>query len=122
MAAWDDGGLTVWGVALFVTDKGPIPVIWAWPGDLLTSRLIAVMLLAIGAGAAYSARFADTAQVLLTVAAVYGAGVVLANLWSVFDGKPVRAPYLIAFAVVLIGSTGLWFIERRSSRVRASAR
>ena len=37
----------LWGLALFVTGNGPSGLIWVWPGDLLTSRLIAVMLLTI---------------------------------------------------------------------------
>jgi surface polysaccharide O-acyltransferase-like enzyme len=41
----------LWGLALFVTDDGPSALIWVWPGDLLTSRLIAVMLLTIALGA-----------------------------------------------------------------------
>lgn len=40
----------LWGLALFVTDSGPIAAIWVWSGDLLSSRLIGVMLLAIATG------------------------------------------------------------------------
>ena len=42
---WGTAVLTaIWGLALFLTDAGPATLIWVWPGDLLTSRLIAVML------------------------------------------------------------------------------
>src|SRR5437870_3955674 len=31
--------LGLWGLALFITDGGPSPLIWAWPGAPLTSQL-----------------------------------------------------------------------------------
>ena len=57
--------LGVWGLALFITDSGPSDLIWVWPGDLLTSRLIAAMLLAIAVTAFYSSLSKDTALMLL---------------------------------------------------------
>jgi hypothetical protein len=96
-----------WGAALFVTDRGPARLIWAWPGDLLTSRLIAVMLLTIAAGATYSLRGADAARIMLGVVAVYGGGVVLANLWNILAGRPVNPAYLAAFGVMALVSAAL---------------
>jgi len=94
----------LWGLALFITDRGPSGLVWVWPGDLLTSRLIGVMLLAIAAGAAFSARYADTARLLSSVTLTYGLFVALANLWSAFVGKPIQFSYVIAFGVIGLGS------------------
>ena len=80
----------LWGLALFVTDDGPWGLIWVWPGDLLTSRLIAVMLLTIASGAVYALRYADVSRVMLGVIAVYGFGVMLANLWNILANLPVN--------------------------------
>lgn len=97
----------VWGVALFLTDSGPSSLIWVWPSDLLTSRLIAVMLLAIGVGAGTSLRFASPARLMLAVLVTYGLGVALANLWSAFLGKPISMSYLLAFGAIAVGSAAL---------------
>ncbi len=99
--------LAVWGMALFVTDAGPLKLIWVWPGDLLSSRLIGVMLLAIATGAVFSMRYADTARLFSSVALTYGVFVALANLWSVFVGKPIQFSYLIVFGLIGLGSAFL---------------
>jgi len=109
--------MAAWGVALFVTDNGPANSIWVWPGDLLSSRLIAVMLLTITVGAAYGSSEANTSRVMLGVAAVYGAGVALANLWSMLETKPIKAPYLIAFSITLLVSTTLLLVDRPSRQL-----
>ena len=96
---------TLWGLALFATDAGPSPLIWAWPGDLLTSRLIGVMLLTVAAGSATAARYAGTAQMMLAMTATYGAGVALASFWNTLSGKPIKMAYAIVFAVIFAGST-----------------
>ena len=67
--------MAVWGLALFITDSGPSPFIWVWPGDLLSSRLIAMMLWAIAAGAAFALPRTDTARLMLGVTLTYGVGV-----------------------------------------------
>jgi hypothetical protein len=97
----------LWGLALFVTDAGPAPLIWAWPGDLLTSRLIAVMLLAIATGALISMRDADTARLMLAGTLTYGLGIALASLWGFVDGTPIRVSYLAAFGIIFVGSAVL---------------
>jgi hypothetical protein len=102
----------LWGLALMITDQGPSPLIWVWPGDLLSSRLIGVMLLAIAAGALYSRRWADPARVMLAVLLVYGLGLAFASLWSAFTGQPVRPAYLAAFAIVGLGSAALLLFDR----------
>ena len=107
---WGTAVLTaVWGLALFITDAGPSPLIWVWPGDLLTSRLIAVMLWALAAAALYSQRSKEAMQVTLAALLVYGVGVVAANLWNVTAVKPL---YVLLFAVLVLGS-GVLLLQTR---------
>lgn len=89
-----------WGLALFLTDRGFSPLIWAWPGDLLTSRLIAVMLLTIAAGAIMSRARADLARVTLLATIVYGLGLGAASLWGIVLGQPLRPAYAIVFICI----------------------
>jgi hypothetical protein len=105
----------LWGLALFAADSGPAPQIWVWPGDLLTSRLIAVMLLALAAGAIYTLRDAGAARLMLAGALTYGLGVVAANLWGLGAGQPVRILYLAAFGLLGVGSAILLAGERRAA-------
>jgi hypothetical protein len=99
-----------WGLALFATDAGPSTLIWVWPGDLLTSRLIAVMLLAIATVAFYSARNQEAARLLLVILVVYGMGVVLAVLWNPAAIKPL---YVALFAILSGVSSGLLLTNRK---------
>lgn len=93
----------------------------AWPGDLLTSRHIAVMLLTIAIGAVYALRHADVSRVMLGVVAVYGFGVMLANLWSILASKPVNPAYVVAFGIVLLVSATLLIAERQNNVQRSGA-
>ena len=102
----------LWGFALFVTDNGFSGLIWVWPGDILTSRLIAVMLLTIAVGAVYALRYADVSRVMLGVIAVYGFGVMLANLWNILAAKPVNPSYVAAFGIMFLVSATLLIAER----------
>lgn len=100
--------LGVWGLALFVTASGT-DAIWVWPGDLLTSRLIGVMLLALACGALYSLRSDDLACVMLSMLVIYGAGVVLANVIQLVGDKPVKPVYAGVFgAMALVSAILLW--------------
>ena len=109
----------LWGLALFITDNGPSGFIWAWPGDLLTSRLIAVMLLTIAAGAVYALRYADVSRVMLGVIAVYGFGVTLANLWNILVSKPVNPSYVAVFSIMFLVSATLLIAERQNAVQRS---
>jgi hypothetical protein len=102
----------LWGLALFLTDQGPLPWIWVWPGDLLTSRLIGVMLLAIACGAIYSHRFQDPARLMLAMLTVYSLGLALSSLWNAFLGLPIREAYLVVFGVTGLVSAALLFTGR----------
>jgi len=108
----------LWGLALAVTDSGGSPLVWVWPGDLLSSRLIAVMLFTLTAGAIYSLCAPDTAGITLGAWSVYGFGVVLANGWNLVGGKPVKEAYAIAF--LLLGIVSL-FLLWRSPQPRTDA-
>lgn len=98
-----------WGVALMIADAGPIAGVWAWPGDLLTSRLIGAMLLTLGAASAYSASNRERAGIALVTLLVYGVLVALANVWNSFAGRPVNAVYVSAFAIMAVMSVVLLF-------------
>jgi hypothetical protein len=96
-----------WGLALLATDSGPIPLLWVWPGDLLTSRLIGVMLLAIAAGGAASTRSPDTARMMLAVMLTYGLGLALAAMWNALASRPVPLAYTAVFGTIALGSAAL---------------
>jgi hypothetical protein len=87
-------------------------LIWVWPGDLLTGRLIAVMLLTIAVGAVYALRYADVSRVMLGVIAVYSFGVMLANLWNILASKPVNTSYVVTFGIMFLVSAILLIAER----------
>jgi hypothetical protein len=91
----------------------------AWPGDLFTSRHIAVMLLAIAIGAVYALRHADVSRVMPGVVAVQGFGVMLANLWSILASKPVNPAYVVAFGIVSLVSATLLIAERQNAVQRS---
>jgi hypothetical protein len=112
----------LWGVALFLTDDGFSDDIWVWPGDQLTSELIGVMLLTVAAGSAWSLRSREPALTVLATAATYGFGVAVANVWSSFQDKPVRESYVVAFAIIGLGSLALLAMEsRRTAALPARA-
>jgi hypothetical protein len=97
-------------LALFLTDSGPSALIWVWPGDLLTSRLIAVMLWTVAGAAVYSIRSQDALPVTLAVLVVYGISVIVANLWNMAALKPL---YIFFFAVLAIGS-GILLLQTKN--------
>lgn len=104
--------LGVWGLALFVTSGGT-SAIWAWPGDLLTSRLIASMLLALACGALYSLRSDDLACVMLSVIVIYGVGVALANFIQLVEDRPVKLVYAAVFGLLALVSAALLWRDQR---------
>jgi hypothetical protein len=110
-----------WGLALFLTDSGPLRWLWAWPGDPLTSRLIGVMLLAIAVGAASSRRYVGVARLMLAFTATYGLGVAAASLWNALAGRPVPPAYALVFSAIFAGSALLLWINRRERRPLAAA-
>ena len=103
----------LWGLALFITNSGPIAAIWVWKYDLLSSRLIGVMLLAIATGLLYSFRYRDVAQVMLVTLVTYGVGLASASLWNLIIGKPFSVSYFAVFGVVSLISLLFLIVNRR---------
>jgi hypothetical protein len=103
-----------WAGALFLSDRGPLVHVWVWPGDLLTSRLIGVMLLTIGGGALISLRDEQTARLMLAAVMTYGLAVALAGIWNVLSGRSIPIVYVTVFSCVGIGSAAL--LRRRPAR------
>lgn len=101
-----------WGIALIVTDRGPSDLVWAWPGDLLSSRLIGVMLLAIAAGNLYALTRADTARLMQITTLVYAVGLAAASAWGLALGTPVKPAYILAFGVIAAGCGVLLVLDR----------
>ena len=111
---WATAVLTfLWGLALFLTDAGSSNLIWVWPGDLLTSRLIAVMLWTLTVTAVYSVHSREALPVALAVMIVYGIGVVAANLWNPAAIKPL---YTVLFALFAVGSAVIGWQTNRTPR------
>lgn len=106
--------LALWGSALFLTDSGPISVVWAWSGDLLSTRLIGVMLLTVATGLVYSFRHKDVARVMLWTTVAYGFGIAAASFWNVVADKPLPKSYFIVFSVISV--TSLAVLVRESNR------
>lgn len=104
-----------WGLALFLTDSGPFSQVWAWPGDLLSGRLIAAMLLAIAAGAWFSRGDSGTARLMLWMTLTYGLGLGAASAWSALDGKPVKLGYLLVFGGIALVSALALTLNRQPS-------
>lgn len=94
----------LWGLALFITDSGPSPLIWAWPGDLLASRLIGVMLLTIAAMSLAALNRKHVARQTLASIIVYGVGLMLASLWNALFGLPVKWSYAAVFGMISLVS------------------
>ena len=107
----------LWGMALIATDSGPSELIWVWPGDLLTSRLIGVMLLTIAAGAVYSLPARGTARPMLAMILTYGLGLSLASLSIALLGKPVKLSYAVVFAIIFIVSGVLLLREHSITKL-----
>ena len=98
----------LWGLALFITDSGSISWIWVWQGDLLSSRLIAVMLLTIATGSVYSVRHTDTTRPMLAMLITYGLGLTIASLWNALVNKPIPLAYVTVFTLITIISAALF--------------
>lgn len=102
----------LWGLALFATDQGGSPLIWVWPGDLLSSRLIAVMLWTIATSAVVARPDKEVTGPVLALITTYGVGVVGATLWNMLAQKPVPLAYLGLFGAMAVVSAGLWWKSR----------
>jgi hypothetical protein len=102
----------LWSLALFATDHGPLAAVWVWPGDLLSSRLIAAMLLTITLVGIYSIKYRDTLRIMTWVTLIYGLGLSLASAWNALAGKPIKPAYLVVFGMIAIGSAVVLWLDR----------
>ncbi len=69
------------------------------------------MLLAIAAEAVSSLRYASVARMMLAVTATYGLGLVLASLWNLLVGAPIRPSYPVVFGLIFLGSAVLLLLD-----------
>jgi hypothetical protein len=99
--------LAVWGAALFATPTAPYPLVFNWPQDELSSRLIAAMLMTVAVAFFLSRRDAGLARLALLFAGVYGIGVVAAGMMNAVGGKPMPLLYVTGFGVIGLVSLGL---------------
>lgn len=105
----------LWSAALFVTDSGPIAAVWAWPGDALSSRLIAAMLITITAAALLSRTSRDLAILTSRITLLYGVGLAVASLWQLVANRPVNVAYVLAFGALAVGSLAAEWLDRRAA-------
>jgi hypothetical protein len=124
-----------WAVALFLKPDGPWPLIWPWPSDPLTTRLIASMFLSISVGAIAARANHQLGRTVFWATMAYGVGVVIAGFAHVMTDEPTSVGYSVArlpksymivwgalgttAAVALIGSwrSGLRDVEQRTKDV-----
>ena len=102
------GSITgLWGLALFVWPAGPLPLIWPWPADPLSSRLIGAMFLTVAVSCLMAEGPAERRSAYL-FCAIYGAGIAVATTLALLAGKPVSLAYLIVWTMIsLAGAAGL---------------
>ena len=90
----------LWGVTLILMPAGPVPMIWTWPADALSSRLIGTMLLTLGVMCFSARRDADLSALALAVLALYGFGAVLAGLMNALAGNPLPMAYMVVLGSI----------------------
>ena len=106
----------VWGLAMFLAPAGPIRMIWIWPQDPLTSRLIASMLMTLALAAWLGRDGRIRALTALGVTVVYGTGIALAGLVNLAAGKPAPWAYILAGALAAVISVAAAMRPASSSR------
>lgn len=104
----------LWGLALFIWPAGPLPLIWPWPQDPLTSRLIAAMFLTV-AGACQIAEGPAERRSALLLCLIYGNGITAATSLALSAGKPASLAYLIFWAFVALAALYGLLTERGSA-------
>ena len=82
-----------WALLLFLWPAGPVPAIWPWRGDALTTRLIASMFLSVAVGAALALRDRRRAGTVHAMTLAYGIGVVAAGFAHVMTAQPGERGY-----------------------------
>lgn len=99
---WEVGvPVGLWGLALFAWPAGPVALIWPWPQDPLSSRLIAAMFLTV-ATACLMAEGPAERRLALWLCLTYGAGIVGVSAWALWTAGTAPLLYLIGWALVAI--------------------
>lgn len=108
----------VWGLALFIWPAGPAPLLWPWPDDPLTTRLIAAMFLTVATACHYAEGRAErlTAYILCII---YGTGISIVVALALVAGKPGFWAYLVFWAGVVVIALREIFRERAVSPAHA---
>ena len=111
----------LWGLVLFLWPAGPWPVLWPWPQDPLTTRLIAAMFLTVAAACHFAEGPAErrTAYILCLL---YGAGIGVVVSLALLAGKPASLAYLIFWALVMVAAVRGLVSERAVSSAHAPNR
>jgi hypothetical protein len=111
----------LWGLALFFWPDGPQPLIWPWPRDPLTTRLIAAMFLTIATAGWLSEGRAER-RIALWVAMIYGLGIAATIYASRITGAGGPPAYLVVWgAIGLVAFFGL-VTDRATVRAGAASR
>jgi hypothetical protein len=96
-----------WGLTLLIFPSGRLSQIWVWPQDALTTRLIATMLLTIGAAGMLARGDTESVKTSACMFVVYGVGVMVACALNASMGRPIPFTYLVAFALLALTSIPL---------------
>lgn len=96
-----------WGLTMFIFPSGRLPQIWVWPQDALTTRLIATMLLTIGAAGILGCANTEAVKMSACMFVAYGVGVMVACALNASMGRPIPFTYLVAFALLALTSVPL---------------
>lgn len=105
----------LWGLVLFLWPAGPLPLLWPWAGDPLTSRLIASMFLTVAA-ASLTARRDPERRSALWLALLYGGGIAVTSAMALAAGKPASPAYLLFWAIAAaLAATTLLAAARRDN-------
>lgn len=110
-----------WGAALFVWPDGPLPQLWLWPADPLTSRLIASMFLTVAAACLVARNSAALGSTVLATVAVYGVGISLAALANLAAGKPLPTAYVAFWLLAAVTASGALLRGRAAARASGAA-
>ncbi|MCG6856800.1 MAG: hypothetical protein LJE67_01895 [Salaquimonas sp.] len=109
LALWTIGAVAgCWAIALFVKPDGPSPLIWTWPRDALTTRLIASMFLATSVGAFAALPGRRLGRTVFWVTIAYALGIMVAGfahaVWAdpvlVLKVEKLPASYMVVWGVL----------------------
>ncbi len=105
--------LGLWGLALFIRPDAPWPMIFNWPQDPLTSRLIATMLITLSVALFAARRDRALRLQVHALAASYGLGVSVAAQVNMVASRPFPVFYMLAFGAIWVLSVLMIFKPAR---------